>query len=46
MIEEEDEEETNDELKKNTDKNIKLGHDALNEDSDSNSESGGKSEDW
>ena len=44
MIEEEDEEETNDELKKNTDKNIKLGHDALNEDSDSNSENSENSE--
>ena len=44
MIEEEDEEETNDELKKNTDKNIKLGYDALNEDSDSNSENSENSE--
>ena len=31
IIEEEDDEETNDELKKNTDKNVQLGHDALNE---------------
>ena len=31
IIEEEDDEETNDELKKNTDKNVKLGRDALNE---------------
>ena len=31
MIIEEDEEETNDELKRNTDKNVKMGHDALNE---------------
>ena len=39
IIEEEDDEETNDEVKKNTDKNIKLGHEAMNEeDSDSNSE--------
>ena len=39
IIEEEDDEETNDELKKNTDKNVKLGHEAMNEeDSDSNSE--------
>ena len=36
IIEEEDDEETNDEVKKNTDQNIKLGHDALNEESDSN----------
>ena len=35
--EEEDDRETNDEVKKNTDQNIKLGHEALNEeDSDSN----------
>ena len=32
--EEEDEEDTNDELKKNTDQNIKMGHEALNEDED------------
>ena len=39
IIEEEDDEETTDELKKNTDKNVKLGHEAMNEeDSDSNSE--------
>ena len=39
IIEEEDDEETNDELKKNTDQNVKLGHEAMNEeDSDSNSE--------
>ena len=31
IIEEEDDEETNDEVKKNTDKNVKLGRDALNE---------------
>ena len=31
IIEEEDDEETNDELKKNTDKNVQLGHDALDE---------------
>ena len=31
IIEEEDDEETNDEVKKNTDKNVQLGHDALNE---------------
>ena len=36
VIEEEDDEETNDEVKKNTDQNIKLGHEALNEESDSN----------
>ena len=37
VIEEEDDEETNDEVKKNTDQNIKLGHEALMEvDSDSN----------
>ena len=30
---EEDDEETNDELRKNTENNIKLGHDALNEES-------------
>ena len=36
IIEEEDDEETNDEVKKNTDQNIKLGHEALNEESDSN----------
>ena len=35
VIEEEDDEETNDEVKKNTDKNVKLGHEALNEESDS-----------
>ena len=34
IIEEEDEEDTNDELKKNTDQNIKMGHEALNEDED------------
>ena len=39
VIEEDDEEDTNDEVKKNTDKNVKLGHEAMNEeDSDSNSE--------
>ncbi len=38
IIEEEDDEETNDEVKKNTDQNVKLGHDALNEESDSDSE--------
>ena len=37
IIEEEDDEETNDEVKKNTDLNIKIGHEALKEpDSDSN----------
>ena len=35
IIEEEEDEETNDEVKKNTDKNVKLGHEALNEESDS-----------
>ena len=41
MIIEEDDEETNDEVKRNTDKNVKLGHDALNEEESesSNSES-------
>ena len=34
IIEEKDEEDTNDELKKNTDQNIKMGHEALNEDED------------
>ena len=39
IIEEEDDEETNDEVKKNTNQNIKMGHEALNEeDSDSNSD--------
>ena len=38
IIEEEDEE-TNDELKKNTENNIKLGHDALNEVSSESSSS-------
>ena len=38
MIIEEEDEETNDELKRNTDKNIKMGHEALNEEeSESNS---------
>ena len=36
---EEDDEETNDELKKNTENNIKLGHDALNEASSESSSS-------
>ena len=37
VIEEDDEEDTNDEVKKNTDKNVKIGHDSLNEeDSESN----------
>ena len=36
---EEDDEETNDELKKNTENNIKLGHDALNEESSESSSS-------
>ena len=36
---EEDDEETNDELKKNTENNIKLGHDALNEVSSESSSS-------
>ena len=31
IIEEEEDEETNDEVKKNTDQNIKMGHDALHE---------------
>ena len=35
IIEEEDDEDTNDEVKKNTDKNIKLGHEAMNEESES-----------
>ena len=36
---EEDDDETNDELKKNTENNIKLGHDALNEESSESSSS-------
>ena len=36
---EEDDDETNDELKKNTENNIKLGHDALNEASSESSSS-------
>ena len=39
IIEEEDDEETNDEVKKNTDQNIKLGHDALNEEDSESSNS-------
>ena len=39
MIEEEDDEETNDEVKKNTDQNIKLGRDALNESDSESSDS-------
>ena len=42
LIEEED---LDDEVKKNTDKNAKYGHDALNEESDSSSSSNSQSDD-
>ena len=42
LIEEED---LDDEVKKNTDKNVKYGHDALNEESDSSSSSNSQSDD-
>ena len=45
MIIEEDEEETNDELKRNTDKNVKMGHDALNEEESESSSSESSEED-
>ena len=44
IIEEEDDEETNDEVKKNTDKNVQLGHDALNEKEEEESESSNSDE--
>ena len=39
IIEEEDDEETNDELRKNTESNVKMGHEALNEESSESSNS-------
>ena len=40
IIEKGEDEKTNDEIKKNTDKNVKLGHDALNEKDSESSSSG------
>ena len=44
IIEEDEDEETNDELKKNTNKNIQMGHDALNEEESESSSSSNESE--
>ena len=44
IIEEDEDEETNDELKKNTNKNIQMGHDALNEEESESSSSSNDSE--
>ena len=44
IIEEDEDEETNDELKKNTNKNVQMGHDALNEEESESSSSSDESE--